>query len=322
MALLKICTLLLLFCHGMTAKLTKAPDVPEYFPEIGGDLSSVTWSHATNSLVKLQDAINDPGLMMLEADVLLGVLTGGGPETIPIMAHPPNTESDLSLQNFLDQVILANANGIRKGIKLDFKSLEVVPIALGMLGALSNQMGFPAWLNADIQQGPVNSTKNPIDSNQFLTECKLNFPESTLSVGWTTRYGIDVFPPIVSGEYTMEMAEGMLKALADNQITQPVTFPVRAALTANSEAAILALLEGTPNSTLTLWGPETDFVNVAALKEVVIKVGRERVYMDIPEKLKDQLVDGVKAGERSGQSKGSLLGAVATVITSVLTAVI
>ncbi|CAB3372753.1 Hypothetical predicted protein [Cloeon dipterum] len=262
------------------------------------------------------------GLMMLEADVLLGVLTGGGPETIPIMAHPPNTESDLSLQNFLEQVILANANGIRKGIKLDFKSLEVVPIALGMLGALSNQMGFPAWLNADIQQGPVNSTKNPIDSNQFLTECKLNFPESTLSVGWTTRYGIDVFPPIVSGEYTMEMAEGMLKALADNQITQPVTFPVRAALTANSESAILALLEGTPNSTLTLWGPETDYVNVAALKEVVIKVGRERVYMDIPEKLKDQLVDGVKVGEQSGQSKRSLLGTVATVITSVLTAVI
>jgi hypothetical protein len=38
-----------------------------------------------------------------------------------------------------------------------------------------------------------------------LSECKKNFPESTLSVGWTTRFGVDDFPPIISGEYSMEM---------------------------------------------------------------------------------------------------------------------
>ncbi|XP_059468399.1 protein FAM151B isoform X2 [Neocloeon triangulifer] len=315
MVLLAVCSLLLLLPFGMAARSARAPDVPEYFPEIEGDLSNVTWSHATNSLAKLAAAIEDPGMMMLEADVLLGIVIGGGPEKIPIMAHPPDTESDLSLQIFLDEVILANANGKRKGIKLDFKSLEVVPIALEMLGSLSNQMGFPAWLNADIQQGPVNSTRIPIDANQFLRECKLNFPESTLSVGWTTRYGIDTFPPIVSGEYSMEMADAMIKALSDNQIIQPVTFPVRASLTAHSEKVILRLLSEVQYSTLTLWGPETDYVDVPALIQVVQSVGRKRVYMDIPEKLKNQIVNAVDPAKSSGQ-RGTLLSKVMTVALS------
>jgi Uncharacterized conserved protein (DUF2181) len=79
-------------------------------------------------------------MMMLEADVLMGTLTGGGTEQIPIMAHPPALESDLSLQNFLDGVVAANTNGKRKGIKLDFKALAAVPLALEMLGQMSNQV--------------------------------------------------------------------------------------------------------------------------------------------------------------------------------------
>lgn len=94
----------------------------------------------------------------------------------------------------------------------------------------------------------------------------------------------------------------MLKALSENEITQPVTYPVRASLTANSEAVIVRLLEQTNNSTLTLWGPETDVVDVPALKQVVEKVGRNRIYMDIPEKLKDQLT-----GAASTTGKGSLI---------------
>lgn len=58
--------------------------------------------------------------MMLEADVVLGKVTGQ--DTVqPIMAHPPANESDLSLENFLNAVIEKKG---RKGIKLDFKSIE------------------------------------------------------------------------------------------------------------------------------------------------------------------------------------------------------
>jgi hypothetical protein len=105
----------------------------------------------------------------------------------------------------------------------------------------------------------------------------------------------------------------MLKALSDNKISQPVTYPVRASLTANSEAVIERLLEQTKNSTLTLWGPETDIVDVPALKQVVDKVGRNRIYMDIPEKLKDQLTN---AGSTMGT--GSLIFSTILALVSTL----
>lgn len=48
---------------------------------------------------------------MIEADVLL---RGGKGD--PIMAHPPETESDITLQEWLDVIVNTD-----KGIKLDFK---------------------------------------------------------------------------------------------------------------------------------------------------------------------------------------------------------
>lgn len=64
--------------------------------------------------------------MMLEADVVLGKLNetdnSSVPE-IPIMAHPPANQSDLSLEEFLNTVI--QNNGTQKGIKLDFKTIQV-----------------------------------------------------------------------------------------------------------------------------------------------------------------------------------------------------
>lgn len=51
---------------------------------------------------------------MLEADVLL---RGAHPKE-PIMAHPPDKDSDITLQEWLEEV-----QEHQKGIKLDFKRL-------------------------------------------------------------------------------------------------------------------------------------------------------------------------------------------------------
>lgn len=48
---------------------------------------------------------------MVEVDVLL---RGGDGD--PILAHPPDTDSDITLQEWLAQMVSTN-----KGIKLDFK---------------------------------------------------------------------------------------------------------------------------------------------------------------------------------------------------------
>lgn len=65
---------------------------------------------------------------MIEADVSLGKLKNdlsSGKQ--PVMAHPPIKTSDLSLEDFLDDVLDATQ---RKGIKLDIKSTSVIEEAL------------------------------------------------------------------------------------------------------------------------------------------------------------------------------------------------
>lgn len=67
--------------------------------------------------------------MMIEADVVLGELTPEGLQNMPIMAHPPANTSDLSLSEFLVQIISDNQNKTEvqwKGIKLDFKSIAAL----------------------------------------------------------------------------------------------------------------------------------------------------------------------------------------------------
>lgn len=62
---------------------------------------------------------------MLEADIVLGHLTGHEGPPIPIMAHPPAVTSDISLATFLSTVAqYNNLNSKQKGVKLDFKSID------------------------------------------------------------------------------------------------------------------------------------------------------------------------------------------------------
>lgn len=71
--------------------------------------------------------------MMLEADVVVGKLNSNNQTDIPIMAHPPAVESDLSLENFLALNIHSNNT---KGIKLDFKSNQAFEISKPILAKL------------------------------------------------------------------------------------------------------------------------------------------------------------------------------------------
>ena len=88
--------------------------------------------------------------MMIETDVTLGWVVpteetdyafhfSSDPE--PIMARPPSKTSDLSLQEFLDTVI----NYYKpKGIKLDFKNVDVLDKASAILKARQSKVISPA----------------------------------------------------------------------------------------------------------------------------------------------------------------------------------
>ncbi|NXG24829.1 F151B protein, partial [Grallaria varia] len=77
------------------------------------DGAALRWFHGANSRARAAEAARSD-VHMVEADVLLR--GGEGAKGEPIMAHPPDTDSDISLQEWLAQMVNTD-----KGIKLDFK---------------------------------------------------------------------------------------------------------------------------------------------------------------------------------------------------------
>lgn len=104
------------------------------------NLTKIKWAHAVNSCSELQEALRNNKIQMLEADIILGQINTCG-SFLPIMGHPPSTSSDITLKDFLLTVLEFNQNAVNsKGVKLDFKSIEVFEKSLGILEELWNKV--------------------------------------------------------------------------------------------------------------------------------------------------------------------------------------
>lgn len=210
--------------------------------------------------------------MMIEADVLLRASDG-----TPIMAHPPKTDSDLSLAEFIKRTI-----GSKKGIKLDFKTAAVVEPSLKILieETISHQQVHnPIWLNADILPGPCQSGSvcHPVDPQKFLPLCTKYFSSATLSIGWTTSY----FVSVEENYYEWLFVQPMRDLLTN--IPQPITFPVRANMIGRSMEQMLWLLNLSDVYTLTIWSATYDKPNTKDLVALRNKVANKaRIFFDLP----------------------------------------
>lgn len=231
----------------------------------------VSWAHAVNSHEKLQEALSGKA-MMLEADVSLRLADG-----TPIMAHPPDTDSDLSLVQFLKETL-----GSNKGIKLDFKSTTVLEPSLKILlnQTMEQEARNPIWLNADILPGPCQNKSvcgAPVDSQIFLSLCAKYFPSFTLSVGWKTGQHIS----IEKDRYEWHFVQPMRNLLSD--VFQPTTFPIRANLIGHSMEQLIWLLSLSDEYTLTIWSAIFDKPNMKDLVALRNKVSNKtRIFYDLP----------------------------------------
>ncbi|XP_062873777.1 protein FAM151B isoform X2 [Trichomycterus rosablanca] len=230
------------------------------------DGADIRWYHAANSKHQITQAIQGDA-QMIEADVLLRTRD---PQE-PIMAHPPNTDSDITLQEWLKMVVHSD-----KGIKLDFKSLAAVAPSMTLLDEARAQLKGPVWINADVLPGP-GGTDTPLDAQEFLRAVALKGEEDVLSLGWTTGWS----PYNDNPGYSWEMVQQM-EAVCKN-LTQPVTFPVRAALLARSFSQFRWLLEQSDRYTLTIWTGQTDSLNVEDLLPYRQTFNRSRIYYDLLE---------------------------------------
>ncbi|NXO36813.1 F151B protein, partial [Locustella ochotensis] len=190
----------------------------------------------------------------------------------PILAHPPDTDSDITLQEWLAQMVSTN-----KGIKLDFKSLAAVGPSLELLGQVGQSLDRPVWLNGDILPGPCGSCA-PLDAHSFLGSVTSSCPDATLSLGWTTgRHQGQVL--CLSPGYEWPMVQEMSQLC--HPLSQLVTFAVRAALVPSSIPQLQWLLQQSHRYSLTIWTGKEDIYSVEDLLLIRENFDKSRVYYDI-----------------------------------------
>jgi hypothetical protein len=206
--------------------------IEAYFKQFGATKpGDIHWSHAVNSRERLARFLNDPVTMIIESDIRI---SSAG---IVVAAHPPETESDLTLDE-----LIASMQRSKQGLKLDFKDPEILVSCLEKLREIS--LPQPIFLNADILQG--NGANAPkFSAIGFLALCKKYYPAGILSVGWTTAANPE-------RGYTKQNIDEMLALCHD---IAEVTFPVRACLLPNSSAEIERLIKK-EGRTLTIWNNE------------------------------------------------------------------
>ncbi|NP_001155388.1 DHFR-coamplified protein-like precursor [Acyrthosiphon pisum] len=242
-------------------------------------LITATWDHAVNSKAKLQSALTSES-KMIEADVITGHLVdeeGEKTDRIPIMGHPPSITSDLSLKEFLDA--WKNSNKI---LKLDFKSTEAFKLASPVIenAFKDSPPNRLPWLNADILPGPGPGDSPGVDADTFLKVSSKSFPDSILSLGWTTKRNDN-------DKYSEHYINAMVDVLFKNKYMNPVTYAVRASFAVNSISELQYLLETSPvGSTLTVWCSDSkDIINYPNLVQLINTVGANRVYLDLPDEM-------------------------------------
>ncbi|XP_075049258.1 protein FAM151B [Mixophyes fleayi] len=244
----------------------------------------IMWDHAVNSQEKLHQALHSD-VHMIEADVLLR----GSADKEPIMAHPPATDSDLNLKDWL-----AAVSASKKGIKLDFKSLEALLPSLKILDMIKHKIQQPVWINADILPGPGGNAK-AVDSRDFLQTVTSYFPDVTLSLGWTTGWRPEENNEGYSWEMVREMEE-ICKTLS-----QPVTFPVRAALVRQSWPPLQWLLQTSDRYSLTVWAGKDDLYPVDDLLYIREHSEKHRVFYDVFEPQNNEFKKAVQQKQASRQ---------------------
>lgn len=142
-------------------------------------------------------------------------------------------------------------------------------------------------MNADILDGP-GGTATPVDARRFIIAAN-KLEKVTLSIGWTTGWHSGS-----SASYTPDHTNAMIKAIEENDVNgsgHPITFPIRAIFAAKSDDTLRHLYEhvskNNDETTFTIWTGAGDSVNAKELETFVKSFGVDKVYLDVPDELRN-----------------------------------
>ena len=120
---------------------------------------------------------------------------------------------------------------------------------------------------------------------------------------------------VSKGSYTQEQIESMIKVVTEAKTTQPITYPVRAALATDSITVFSNLLKSRSENkpTLTIWSSEGDTVDAVALSKLIKDIGVDKVYVDVPADLwaKLDLASAASVATSSMIMVGSVIASIA-----------
>lgn len=220
--------------------------------------------------------------MFIEADILMSQKLN-----VPIMAHPPDVESDLTYDEWLNKC--KNSN---KGLKLDFKSENVIEQCLIKLKMIKNELKMPIILNADVLQANYESPKVKINPQVFLNLSKTYYQNGILSIGWTS---INSSKLNYSWLNVYEMYNLVKKHSLDSDNQVQLTFPVRLNWSIKSLYRLHWLHMFTGGS-LTIWSHETDELTSYESMLLFRKLfSNSVIYYDLPKNYSDYLTQHIYA---------------------------
>ncbi|TMW60237.1 hypothetical protein Poli38472_000279 [Pythium oligandrum] len=250
------------------------------------------WGHAVNSRALLDDvkqqlkraseqhfAANDY-VNAIEADIIWSER-----QQLPVMGHPPQTDGELTLQVFLQEMetlsklFVATTSTTPLIVKLDFKSAQAFQASYELLRGFIVFFPFPQsiFINADILVGPANTSDILFSATEFLELASAlgsidgpNDHKIVLSVGWTTSNATD---EEIHRPYTSVMVDEMLQVLKPYQHLH-VTFPLRATSVRQSWSVLEKLLTGPSTYGFTLWWAKTQ-MSTEELEWLYHKLGEE-----------------------------------------------
>ncbi len=237
----------------------------------------VSWAHRINTLEELERETQNTSTMMIESDICYL------PETEElVMAHYDDWGSkDISYDIWLaSQSQLQNDEKLyfydwfehivasKKGVKLDYKSKEVILPTLKYIKNHGDLQNTPIIFNADVLRGP-GGREPDFDAEEFVGLIKEYFPEGILSLGFTTSFE--------QGAVYDHSSLQHIRALAI-QYDGHVTFPIRACYVKESIEALLNLLENN-NHTISIFNNEVvSNEDIAYLENTF---DQERAFIDV-----------------------------------------
>ncbi len=150
------------------------------------EASDLNWAHRINTVAKLEAALADPTLHVIEANI-----TFGASDATPLVAEA-GCVAELDAAT-----LIAAANRAGKALKLDFHGPAAIEPTLAVLRLLKPDV--PLILHADIfallAGGPEADTEadtaESLEPEQFLRLCQYSCPGAVLSLGWSLKRASD-----------------------------------------------------------------------------------------------------------------------------------